>query len=164
MVRAGDFLEGFLGACAAAIHIGVVFLHKLAVLRFDFGCITRVLEVKGGERLFVAGIDGFDIGAERGWIAKHAAEGFLELGIEVGALLVNTPGRPMACCCIALEGVDVIFCHALEVIPFFVEFGDMLGAEPLKIAWGVAVARRAEIAGLQAPLAVAALAGIFHAL
>ncbi len=166
VIRAGDFLERFFGARVAAIDIRVIFFHQLAVLRFDFCFITRVFEVKGGERIFVAGVDGFGVGfvIDAACIAEHAAEGFLELGGGVAFHLVDAPGGAVAGRGVALEVVDFLFAHAFEIVPFFVERGDVLLAEPLVFVQMVAAARRAEVALVQAIAPIAAVAGRFHTL
>ena len=58
---------------------------------------------------------------------EHVAED----GDAAALQLVDAPGGAVAGGCIALEGIDLVATHAFEVIPFFVEFGDVVFAEPL---------------------------------
>ena len=161
LISAGDFLERLFGVFIADIHVGMVFFRKLAVVCLDFGFITWVFEVKHSERVLVPRADGFYIGADGMAVAEHAAEGFLELRPGVLFELIHPPSRAVTGRRVALEGVDFVRAHALEIVPAFVESSDVFLAKPLIIAQIIPRAWRTEIPRLRAIRPVAAMAGRF---
>lgn len=160
-VGARNFFKRFLSQRVAAIHVRVIFFHELAILRFDRCFITGVVEVKHGERIFVTRVNGLCFRFKRSAIAKHLVKGFFEFGGGAAFELIHPPGWPVTGCCIALKSIDFVLPHALEIVPFFVEFSDVLFAEPLIFVQMATAARGAKITLVQAPIPLAAVTSAF---